>query len=102
MPNAPSVSSKEAVILNLLITRGPELYGLQMVEYSKGELRRGTVYVTLERMTDKGYIESRKESKPNKTGIRKRLYKITEFGKRAFQAHQLLKSNVTNIEVLIR
>ena len=39
-----------------------------MIESSEGELKRGTIYVTLERMGDKGYVESREESRehPNR------------------------------------
>ncbi len=41
-----------------------ELFGLQMVELSDGRLKRGTVYVTLGRMQEKGYLESRQEPLP--------------------------------------
>ena len=59
----PTLSSKETVIIELLI-REHELYGLQLVAASKRKLKRGTVYVTLGRMQDKGYITSRLEDSP--------------------------------------
>ena len=48
-----TLSAKETLILELLVRDG-ELYGLQMVAASKRRLKRGTVYVTLGRMEEKG------------------------------------------------
>lgn len=82
----PTLSAKEMLILNMLITGG-ELYGLQLVEESKGHLKRGTVYVTLDRMEDKGYVESRTESaRPGEPGLPRRLYRATGFGLRVRDA----------------
>ena len=52
----PRLSSTEHLILELLA--GEDMFGLQLVEQSQGALKRGTVYVTLGRMQDKGYVES--------------------------------------------
>jgi DNA-binding PadR family transcriptional regulator len=52
----PTLSGKERIILDLLLD-GPK-FGLQLVEQSGGRLKYGTVYVTLSRMEDKGYVES--------------------------------------------
>ena len=52
-----TVSRKELLVLELLVGN-KQLYGLQLVAASKGRLKRGTVYVTLGRMEDKGYIAS--------------------------------------------
>jgi len=49
------LSPKESVILELLV-RDDQTYGLQLVAASKRRLKRGTVYVTLGRMEEKGYI----------------------------------------------
>jgi DNA-binding PadR family transcriptional regulator len=82
----PVPSPKEALVMQLLV-RGGELYGLQMVEQSEGELKRGTVYVTLERMEDKGYITSRQEERaPDAIGLPRRLYKLTGLGERVLHA----------------
>ena len=48
---------KEQHILELLVSGGP-MYGLQLVDRSEGELKRGTVYVTLARMEAKGLVQS--------------------------------------------
>ena len=58
----PRLSGTERLILDLL--RQGELFGLQLVDRSEGALKRGTVYVTLGRMQDKGYVESRTEPLP--------------------------------------
>ena len=53
----PSLSRKEALILALLTNGGREMFGLEMIEVSNGELKRGTIYVTLLRMQEKGFID---------------------------------------------
>jgi DNA-binding MarR family transcriptional regulator len=82
----PSLSDKEAVILRLLVGARRKMYGLEMVEASDGALRRGTVYVTLDRMEDKGYISSRKQSKSPDGAAARRLYKVEGLGERALSA----------------
>jgi DNA-binding PadR family transcriptional regulator len=90
----PRLSAKESLVLNLLLERS-ELYGLQLVAASKGRLKRGTVYVTLGRMEDKGYVTSRVEDAPEGAGgLPRRLYEATPFGLRVLKAwttllHQL-------------
>ncbi len=64
-----------------------ELFGLQVVERSGGRIKRGTVYVTLARMQDKGYLESRTEPlAPGGIGLPRRLYRPTPFGLRVLDA----------------
>jgi PadR family transcriptional regulator, regulatory protein PadR len=78
----PTLPPKEALILDLL-RQGHEMYGLQLVAASGKRLKRGTVYVTLGRMEEKGYIVSRLESAPPAGGgLPRRLYEITTFGRR--------------------
>ena len=70
-----------------LLTEHDELFGLQMVELSGGRLKRGTVYVTLGRMQEKGYLESRQEPlPPGAIGLPRRLYRPTGFALRALAA----------------
>ena len=81
----PRLSATEHLILELLA--GEEMFGLQLVEQSKGALKRGTVYVTLGRMQDKGYIDSRTEKQaPGAIGLPRRLYKPTVYGLRVLAA----------------
>jgi DNA-binding PadR family transcriptional regulator len=82
----PSLSPKEAAIMQLLLT-GKAMYGLQIVAESDGAIGRGTVYVTLSRMEDKGFVESRQEEQPlGARGLPRRLYRITGEGARVLRA----------------
>lgn len=89
----PGLSGKEALILGLLLGNpGGEMYGLELVANSQRQLARGTVYVTLSRMEDKRFIESRQEERrPDVAGIPRRLYKVTGYGRRVFEAWQMAK-----------
>lgn len=86
----PPLSGKEAVILGLLIERG-EMYGLQVVAESNGIVGRGTVYVTLSRMEDKKYVESRQEVlQSGAIGLPRRLYAVTGRGAEVFRTYEEL------------
>ena len=77
MERLPKFSAAERLIIELLAEH-EELFGLQMVELSAGRLKRGTVYVTLGRMVEKGYLESRQEPLPEGAiGLPRRLYRPT-------------------------
>ena len=81
-PRVLTLSAKESLILELLI-REKQMYGLQLVAASRRRLKRGTVYVTLGRMEDKGYITSRLEDPPAAAGgLPRRLYQPTALGRR--------------------
>ncbi len=93
----PKLSKKEFLVLGMLIGKG-EMFGLEMVEASDGELKRGTIYVTLQRMGDKGYIESREEPRSMpEIGIPRRKYSATGLGERVYQtnvkAHEFFNSD---------
>lgn len=89
----PSLSAKEAIILRLLIVDG-EMYGLQLVDASDGKLARGTVYVTLSRMAEKGFVESRQEPpNPQSIGLPRRMYRSTDHGVAALAVYQRAERN---------
>lgn len=72
-----------------------EVYGLELLKLSNGGIKRGTIYTTLQRMEDKGFVISRQEDKPDDvSGIPRRLYEITGSGQRALQAFELMKENL--------
>lgn len=82
----PKFSTAERLIVELLARQG-ELFGLQMVEESGGRLKRGTVYVTLGRMQEKGYLDSRQEAMPEGAiGLPRRLYRPTGLALRVLAA----------------
>lgn len=83
----PRLSRKEVLVFELLLSN-EEMFGLEMVEASEGGLKRGTIYVTLQRMADKGYVESREEPRTMpEIGIPRRKYKATGLGERVFRAN---------------
>jgi DNA-binding PadR family transcriptional regulator len=71
--------ASERTILKLLVARGPA-YGLELVHASRGNLKRGGIYVTLGRMEEKGLVTSAQAD-----GGR-RLYRPTALGERALLA----------------
>ena len=82
----PTLSSKERIILELLIA-AHAMYGLELVAASNGRLKRGTVYVTLGRMEDKGYVRSQLESAAaDAGGLPRRIYGATPLGRRVLDA----------------
>lgn len=86
----PTLPPKEALILELLVADS-EMYGLQLVAASKRRLKRGTVYVTLGRMEEKGFIASRLEDAPPEAGgLPRRVYEPTAFGRRVLDAYELV------------
>ncbi len=87
----PNLSRKERIILELLIVRG-QAYGLELVKTAPHELKRGTVYVTLGRMADKGYVESEQIKEPGDPGLPKRVFRPTGHGRRVFHAWEMARA----------
>jgi DNA-binding PadR family transcriptional regulator len=88
----PSLSRKEFLILEMLIASGRELFGLEMVEASDGALKRGTIYVTLQRMQEKGLVDSKPEPRTApEIGIPRRLYSVSGYGQRVYRAYQVAR-----------
>ena len=86
MNDVPSLSGKERLILELL-GRSRSMYGLELVAASEGLLKRGTVYVTLGRMEEKGYVTSQlEEAAPAHGGLPRRLYESTAYGRELLAA----------------
>ena len=74
------LSQKQALILDLLVKAG-DSYGLELVRDSDGGLKRGTVYITLDRMETRGLVESWTEDSPaGHRGPPRRKYKATGLG----------------------
>lgn len=93
-PTIPSLSGKEELVLDLL-GRSKESYGLELVTASNGELKRGTVYVTLARMEDKGFISSRLDDEPPPSGgLPRRLYTATSYGRELHAARIALRKRL--------
>jgi len=70
----------QQLILELLHRQG-DLYGLQLVSESDGQLKRGTVYVTLSRLADKGLVVALRDDEAEAhPGLPRPRYRITSQG----------------------
>jgi hypothetical protein len=86
----PSLSAKERLVLELLAAKQDRMYGLELVADSGGQLKRGTVYVLLGRMQQKGYIEAEAEKFSDDSGlVPRRMYRATALGLRVLRAWSL-------------
>jgi DNA-binding PadR family transcriptional regulator len=75
--------STERLILSLLSTDGAS-YGLQLVEASRGRLKRGGIYVTLGKMEEKGLVSSTLQDDG------RRVYELKGLGYRALAAIEIM------------
>jgi len=90
----PTLSTKERLILEMVTATGP-MFGLQLVAQSRGALKRGTVYVTLGRMEQKGYVESEQEPPcAGAIGLPRRIYRPTALGLRVLKAWTALATEL--------
>ena len=92
------LSKKEYLVLNLLRASQP-MYGLALVKASDGALKRGTVYVTLNRMVEKGYLTSEQEKETQYPGLPRRLYSLSGLGQRALMAEDAAQQFLGSEEV---
>jgi len=84
------MSRTESLVMELL--RGRERYGLELVDASEGALKRGSVYVILARMEEKGFVESRQDECPSgASGPPRRLYRATTYGRKVHGAFAMLR-----------
>ena len=73
--------------MTILVSDGP-CYGLELVAVSRGQLKRGGIYVTLGRMEEKGLVNS----KVGEDG--RRRYAPTSLGERALLAARLFAGEI--------
>jgi DNA-binding PadR family transcriptional regulator len=66
------------------------MYGLEIVRASGEELSRGTVYTTLGRMEEKGFVRSRVRPGEDHTGLPRPRYTVTALGERVLQAAEIM------------
>lgn len=72
--------------LRLLIDNPKGLYGSEFVHQSRGKLPRGTVYVLLERMIDKGFVREVEEPPTPALQLARTRHVITAAGRSAYNA----------------
>ena len=81
-------SDKELLVLRLLRDGSPEMYGLELVKASEGELGRASIYVTLARMEAKGFLKARTPRTDDHPGLPRPRYRITALGEKALRASE--------------
>jgi len=85
------LTATEAAILRLLIGQPQGLYGLELVKRSNGKLKRGSVYVLLSRLEDKGYVKAKAYPAPEGAGgMPRRKYRIDGAGQKVLQVYEMM------------
>ncbi len=81
-------TEKETVILGIMVLHpDQERYAWDLIRESDGEIKENSVYVILTRMVARKLLTDRVEEKQKgHRGARRRLYKITEFGIKSYNA----------------
>jgi len=82
------------MVLGLLRDTGTSrgFYGLELVRESGGKLKRGTVYVILSRLEDKGFVAWHVPDEAAHAGLPRRRYTLTGLGKRVLEAVALVRA----------
>lgn len=88
MKSVPTLTKTELLILEQLVGNR-ELYGLEIIK-KEPRLKRGTIYVLLGRLEEKGFVKSRQRVEANVSGLPRRVYAITGAGVAVRQAHRAL------------
>lgn len=76
------ISPTEALVLSLLVGR-QHAYASELVNASGGKLKRGSVYTTLSRLEDAGFVKSSEEPATDRLALPRTVYRITAEGKAA-------------------
>lgn len=95
-----SLGNFEEIILLTLLRLGENAYGVtvrQTVEEVTGKPASiGAIYVTLERLEEKGYVSSRQgEATPERGGRAKRYFKIEGSGEAALREADRVRARLT-------
>jgi len=79
------VGELEHMVLLAIVRLGPEAYGMSILreleDRANREVSRGGLYLVLERMVEKGYLETRMgDPSPERGGRAKRFFQLTDLG----------------------
>lgn len=81
----------ETLVLQMLQNETGGMYGLEIVQASKGAIKRGSVYVLLGRLEEKGFVKAQKpKADLDYPGLPRPLYKLTAEGSRVLAAAEEL------------
>jgi DNA-binding PadR family transcriptional regulator len=88
-------SPAELEVLRLLTDNSDGMYGLEIVRASGNSLSRGTVYTTLGRMEQKGFVRAHTSQQADYPGLPRPHYTVTALGKRALKAYAVMSPTTT-------
>jgi DNA-binding PadR family transcriptional regulator len=75
------------LVMKLLADAAGGMYGLEIVEASKGAVKRGSVYVLLGRLEVNGFVKSTTPKvAPDHAGLPRPTYRLTAVGMRVLAA----------------
>ncbi len=88
---AKHVGELEHLILLAIVRLGPDAYGMSILreleDRAKRTVSRGALYLVLERMVKKGYLDTRMGEPTSERGGRaKRFFALTDPGREALRA----------------
>lgn len=84
--NPTLLTSTEQKLLAMLVSLG-EAHGLLLFRHAKGAFKKGTVYVLLGRLRERGFVTSRNVSLPEgEIGPSRVVYRVTEVGTLALKS----------------
>lgn len=80
-------SGKELEVLRILQSEAKGMYGLKIVEASGGKITRGSIYVLLGRLEEKGFVSVAKTTEQVRhAGLPRPRYRLTAVGQRVLSA----------------
>jgi DNA-binding PadR family transcriptional regulator len=87
----PFPTDTEMAVLNMLQSERDGLYGLEIVKASNGKLKRGSIYVVLSRLQDKGFVSAKVRRDAGHAGLPRPRYKLTPVGERVVKHADLMR-----------
>lgn len=103
MPKADSLGQFEQLVLTAILTLRDDAYGVS-IHAKAQELAKpksvslGAIYVTLDRLEDKGLVSSRlTDPTPERGGRAKRCYQLEALGERALQESAVTAKRIWDV-----
>jgi DNA-binding PadR family transcriptional regulator len=86
----PFTTQTRITILELLEEHGSS-YGLELIRYSGGRLKRGTIYIALGQLEERGLLRSTMRKDASHSGLPRPQYRLTASGRRVLRAWRVWK-----------
>ncbi|MEO0398011.1 MAG: PadR family transcriptional regulator [Pseudomonadota bacterium] len=87
-----NLTATENIILENLASGGA-MFGLQLVDRDK-RLKRGSIYVLLNRLEKKGFVKTSAEDVQDPDGLKRRRFIITGKGRKVMLAYGALQTAI--------